>query len=180
MQAFVQSSVPGALVWTAEGMGSHIHGHIHDAECMNREPQANEAVSPSRVDAYNLRAQYRVLGSLVGAWPLQLRQNCQLGLPLLLSPEEVSLLREEGERVVTCVLFQAMCERPVLGVLDLRQYVPRSPSPDDIITHAKLKKSNADQQVTYWRVVMSFHTVMMSFLLSAGVVSGKEASPAVG
>ena len=38
-----------------------------------------------------------MVGGLVGAHPLQPRQNSQLGLPLHIMPEEISLLREEGE-----------------------------------------------------------------------------------
>ena len=39
-----------------------------------------------------------MVGGLVGAHPLQPRQSSQqLGLPLHLMPEEISLLREEGE-----------------------------------------------------------------------------------
>lgn len=49
------------------------------------------------LDVRRLRVKFRIVGGMVGALPLQPRQNCQLGLPLLLMPEEVSVLREEGE-----------------------------------------------------------------------------------
>lgn len=48
------------------------------------------------IDVYKLRVERRVLGGLIGAHPIQPRQNQQLGLPLILSPEEVSLLRNRG------------------------------------------------------------------------------------
>lgn len=51
----------------------------------------------SSSDVHRLRVQFRVVGGLVGALPVKPRQNSQLGLPVLLMPEEVSLLREEGE-----------------------------------------------------------------------------------
>ena len=47
-------------------------------------------------DVYKLRVDWRVPGSLVGALPLQPRQSGLLGLPLLLAPEEVSLLLDKG------------------------------------------------------------------------------------
>ena len=47
-------------------------------------------------DAVWLRREWRVVGSLVGALPLHPRQNSQLGLPLVLLPEETTLMREEG------------------------------------------------------------------------------------
>ena len=47
-------------------------------------------------DVYRLRVEWRVVGGLVGALPVQPRQSGQLGLPLHLSPEELSLLLEKG------------------------------------------------------------------------------------
>lgn len=47
-------------------------------------------------DVVWLRREWRVVGSLVGALPLHPRQNSQLGLPLILQPEEATLLREKG------------------------------------------------------------------------------------
>ena len=48
--------------------------------------------------AHVLRSGWRVVGVLSGALPQQPRQNTRLALPLLLSSEEVTLLRERGER----------------------------------------------------------------------------------
>lgn len=47
-------------------------------------------------DVVWLRREWRVVGSLLGALPLHPRQNSQLGLPLILQPEETTLLREKG------------------------------------------------------------------------------------
>ena len=44
-----------------------------------------------------LGAQHHVMGSLVGVLPTHQRQNNVLGLPLLLMPEEITLLVEEGQ-----------------------------------------------------------------------------------
>ena len=48
-----------------------------------------------------------MVGSLVGALPLHPRQNSQLGLPLVLLPEETTLMREEG--CPTLCLFIHKC-----------------------------------------------------------------------
>ncbi len=49
-------------------------------------------------DAVWLREEWRIVGSLVGALGSHPRQNSQLGLPLSLSPDEATLLRDEGEQ----------------------------------------------------------------------------------
>lgn len=82
IKAFTHSSVSGALVWDAEGTILRLILSI---------------VIRHHLDVHRLRVQFRVVGGVVGALPLQPRQNCQLGLPLLLMPEEVYVLREEGE-----------------------------------------------------------------------------------
>ncbi len=43
-----------------------------------------------------LRRSWRIVGHLIGALPQNPRQNNQLGLPLVLLPEEVALLLHEG------------------------------------------------------------------------------------
>lgn len=43
-----------------------------------------------------LRHEWRIVGGLIGALPNRPRQNSQLGLPLLLLPEEVALLLNKG------------------------------------------------------------------------------------
>lgn len=48
------------------------------------------------IEVYRLRTEWRIIGSLVGSLPLQPHQNNQFGLPLLLSPDEMSLLRDKG------------------------------------------------------------------------------------
>ncbi|XP_041361172.1 tRNA-splicing endonuclease subunit Sen34-like [Gigantopelta aegis] len=47
-------------------------------------------------DACTLRAECRVVGTLVGSLPRAPRQNIHLGLPLQLMPEEVTLLLRKG------------------------------------------------------------------------------------
>lgn len=51
-------------------------------------------------DAFTLITEHRIVGSLLGCLPQAPRQNQQLGLPLLLQPEEVTLLIEKGIGVV--------------------------------------------------------------------------------
>ncbi|CAI8024025.1 tRNA-splicing endonuclease subunit Sen34 [Geodia barretti] len=99
IQAVAQGGVCGALVWRAEGKWSQRPVHI----------SAGEMGVCS--DVYRLRVEWRVVGGLVGALPVQPRQSGQLGLPLHLSPEELSHLLEKG-------------------VLELEQETP----PDDVIT----------------------------------------------
>lgn len=43
-----------------------------------------------------LRTKWRIVGNFVGALPQKPMQNLQLALPLLLLPEEVSLLLHKG------------------------------------------------------------------------------------
>lgn len=50
----------------------------------------------SCTDASTLRSKYRVTGILIGTLPSISQQNVFLGLPLLLMPEEVVLLVENG------------------------------------------------------------------------------------
>ena len=79
-------------------------------------------------DVYRLRVEWRVVGGLVGALPVQPRQSGQLGLPLHLSPEELSLLLEKGR---TPSLFHTTAIHiPIPDVLELEQETPR----DDVIT----------------------------------------------
>lgn len=47
-------------------------------------------------DVRCLRDKFRIVGALIGCLPRAPRQNAQLGLPLQLIPEEVTLLLEEG------------------------------------------------------------------------------------
>ena len=47
-------------------------------------------------DWLKLRKEYRIIGELIGCLPKKPRQDIFLGLPLLLQPEEVSLLLEKG------------------------------------------------------------------------------------
>lgn len=47
-------------------------------------------------DVLLLRRQHRIVGKLVGALPRAPQQNNQLGLPLQLSPEEVTVIVEKG------------------------------------------------------------------------------------
>ena len=84
IQAVAQGGVCGALVWRAEGKWSQRPVHI----------SAGEMGVCS--DVYRLRVEWRVVGGLVGALPVQPRQSGQLGLPLHLSPEELSHLLEKG------------------------------------------------------------------------------------
>ena len=77
-----------------------VNDYIHD----RMQPNCT-AIASVPVDVFTLRVQFRVVGSLVGALAVQPRQSCHLGLPLLLSLEEVSLLREKGEGMVCVHVF---------------------------------------------------------------------------
>lgn len=48
------------------------------------------------VDWLKLRRDHRIVGELVGTFPKATRQDVFSGLPLLLLPEEVTLLLEKG------------------------------------------------------------------------------------
>ena len=72
-----------------------------------------------------------MVGGLVGALPLQPRQSGQLGLPLLLAPEETSLLLDKGIYTSVCIPYQR-CPHSIPGVLELKQDTPPS-SGDDIV-----------------------------------------------
>ena len=54
-------------------------------------------------DASHLRMVHRITGSLIGSLPTQPKQNNEFGLPLVLQPEETTLLIEQGMRPVTMV-----------------------------------------------------------------------------
>ena len=43
-----------------------------------------------------IRTQHKIIGSMIGALPSQPRQSTMLGMPLLLLPEETTLLMEKG------------------------------------------------------------------------------------
>jgi tRNA-splicing endonuclease subunit Sen34 len=47
-----------------------------------------------------LRQKFRIVGSFIGSLPGFLRQNSELGLPLLLMPEEAKLLVEKGIAII--------------------------------------------------------------------------------
>lgn len=53
------------------------------------------------IDWLKLRRDHRVLGELVGCFPKLTRQDTFLGLPLLLLPEEVTLLLEKN---IACLM----------------------------------------------------------------------------
>ena len=47
-------------------------------------------------DVTRLRMRHRITGSLIGSLPTQPKQNNEFGLPLVLQPEETTLLVEQG------------------------------------------------------------------------------------
>ena len=102
-----------------------------------------------------LRVEWRVVGGLVGALPWQPRQNTELGLPLLLAPEEIALLRKKGRQPSPTARAEVVC---VSGVLDLRRYATPTPSSDDVITFTRLRERNEQQQV----YILSSQQWMMS------------------
>lgn len=72
------------LVWSAEGDSSGIVVALLLRCCI------------CHADVDLLRTKWHILGNLVGAQPDKPMQNLQLSLPLLLLPEEVSLLLHKG------------------------------------------------------------------------------------
>ncbi|XP_076302820.1 tRNA splicing endonuclease subunit 34 [Lasioglossum baleicum] len=61
----------------------------------------------SAEDWLKLRKDYRIIGELIGCLPKKPRQDILLGLPLLLQPEEVSLLLEKNiARLIQYSCFQ--------------------------------------------------------------------------
>ena len=72
------------LVWSAEGM--------HAVSIL-----PYETTLVSSLDAEKLCSHWRVVGGRIGALPRNPRQNVELGLPLLLLPEEVALLCNKGK-----------------------------------------------------------------------------------
>lgn len=76
------------LVWSAEGR------HLAQPE-----PDVHSVLSVLclATGAERLSSQWRVVGGRIGANPHNPRQNSDLGLPLLLHPEEVELLCNKGK-----------------------------------------------------------------------------------
>ncbi|EFN82686.1 hypothetical protein EAI_02039, partial [Harpegnathos saltator] len=61
------------------------------------------------VDWLKLRRDHRILGELIGSFPKLSRQEVFLGLPLLLLPEEVTLLIEKN---IACLIQCCSLEKP--------------------------------------------------------------------
>ena len=72
-----------ALIWSVQG-----------AQCPLRV--LSSLLFPVLLDASVLRSQHRISGVLAGTLPQAAQQNLFLGMPLLLLPEEVVLLLEQG------------------------------------------------------------------------------------
>jgi tRNA-splicing endonuclease subunit Sen34 len=58
-------------------------------------------ISIGRVDIKTLRSQHHICGVLAGTLPHLSQQNVFLGVPLVLTPEEVVLLVENGTSSLT-------------------------------------------------------------------------------
>ena len=71
-----------AYIWSVQGAAS-MHVRLY---CVHSFPDVTE-----------LRMKHRICGTLIGTLPHLTQQNFFLGLPLLLMPEEVVLLFENGE-----------------------------------------------------------------------------------
>ncbi len=72
--------------------------------------------TPHVTDWLKLREEYRIVGEFFGALPHYPRQETVKGLPLLLLPEEVTLLKEKHlARLVRC---PALSEEPSEGLLE--------------------------------------------------------------
>lgn len=56
-----------------------------------------------------LRQDHRIIGELVGSFPKSTRQDAFSGLPLLLLPEEVTLLLEKK---IACLVHCSSLEKP--------------------------------------------------------------------
>lgn len=66
------------------------------------------------IDWLKLRRDYRIIGDLVGSFPRSTRQDIFLGLPLLLLPEEVTLLVEKN---IACLIHYHNLGKPPVASL---------------------------------------------------------------
>ena len=94
----VHVSNGNALVWSVEG-----------AQCLLRV--ASRLSSLALLDASVLRSQHRICGVLAGTLPQAAQQNLFLGMPLLLLPEEVVLLLEQGMKAPVKRFFMLLIRR---------------------------------------------------------------------
>lgn len=106
------------LVWSAEGK-------LHDGICVSFIPPFISAAIEW------LNANWRIVGGLMGALPQSPRQNVQLGLPLLLLPEQVALLLNKGWRsIVICMIITCTI---IIGILDIYRAQDCDPTHSDPI-----------------------------------------------
>ena len=82
-----------AYIWSVQGMAS-----IRSPLCAHFS-----------LDVAELRVKHRICGTLTGTLPHLAQQNFFLGLPLLLMPEEVVLLIENGEPSFSIIFVSRLC-----------------------------------------------------------------------
>ena len=93
-----------------------------------------------------------MVGSLVGALPLHPRQNSQLGLPLVLLPEETTLMREKGcptiyLSIYLSIINQSINQSSTQGVLGLWEYVSPALGERDCQLFQELRTLDVQEQV---------------------------------
>ncbi|KAF8590484.1 tRNA-intron endonuclease catalytic domain-like protein [Ramaria rubella] len=88
-------------------------------------------------DVTELRVRHRICGTLSGTLPHLSQQNFFLGLPLLLMPEEVVLLVENGKSLWLAV------------IVDDTKAI-RAPSPAELAEWEEDRKQEVDQQISLW------------------------------
>ncbi|GAB1600854.1 tRNA-splicing endonuclease subunit Sen34-like [Argonauta hians] len=92
-------------------------------------------------DVMILRKQHRIVGTLVGALPRAPYQNSLLGLPLQLSPEEVSLLLEKGI------------------VLPVEEVFPNRPSPKETKAYEDQRHHSYTHQIPLYQQERRLDTI---------------------
>lgn len=81
-------------------------------------------------DAFKIRSKYRIVGSLIGSLPRKPKQNICFSLPLLLSPEEATLLLDKG----------------LARIFDMPQNLP-APSNEEVETFNELRRDSVVKQI---------------------------------
>ena len=106
------------------------------------------------LDAVKLRKDHRIIATPVGSLPRNSKQNVCLGLPLLLMPEQATLLAEKSEmrmRLELVLLTLSTSDVEHFGFVDLvrlRSYrMPPKASQEQVDFFEKEREESVKQQV---------------------------------
>lgn len=99
-----------------------------------------------------LRQDHRILGDLIGSFPRSTRQDVFLGLPLLLLPEEVTLLLEKN---IVCLIQYDSLEKPPTTSLNEKFEEYRNTL---FIQQAECLRENRRKQVITVSICLHYNT----------------------